>query len=50
MQQMSTRMQQRIIKWRRARVIELLSKDETNQSEIVSTLQVDKSTVCRDIA
>jgi DNA-directed RNA polymerase specialized sigma subunit len=42
--------QNQIIEWRRARVIELLSKDETNQSEIVSILQVNKSTVCRDIA
>jgi hypothetical protein len=33
MQQMSTKMQQ-IIEWRRAKVMELLSKGETNQSEI----------------
>lgn len=35
LQQMSTKMQQnQIIEWRRAKVMELLSKDETNQSEI----------------
>ena len=47
---MSTKMQQnQIIEWRRAKVMELLSKDETNQSEIARTLQVDKSIICRDI-
>ncbi len=40
---------QQIIEWRRAKVMELLSKDETNQSEIARTLQVDKSIICRDI-
>ncbi|MFL6378734.1 MAG: hypothetical protein ACJ71P_05835 [Nitrososphaeraceae archaeon] len=45
MQQMSTKMQQ-IIEWRRAKVIELLSKGENNQSEIARILQVDKSIVC----
>jgi Trp operon repressor len=49
MQQMSTKMQQ-IIEWRRAKVMELLSKGESNQSEIASILQVDKSIICRDIA
>jgi hypothetical protein len=49
MQQMSTKMQQ-ITEWRRAKVIELLSKGESNQSEIARILQVDKSIVCRDIA
>ena len=49
MQQMSTRMQQ-IIEWRRAKVMELLSKGESNQSEIARILQVDKSIACRDIA
>jgi hypothetical protein len=49
MQPMSTKMQQ-IIEWRRAKVMELLSKGETNQSEIARTLQVDKSIICRDIA
>jgi hypothetical protein len=35
MQQMSTNMQQnQIIEWRRAKVMELLSKGESNQSEI----------------
>src|ERR687885_796795 len=46
---MSTKMQQ-IIEWRRAKVMELLSKGESNQSEIARILQVDKSIVCRDIA
>jgi DNA-binding MarR family transcriptional regulator len=44
MQQMSTKMQQ-LIEWRRAKVIELLSKGENNQSEIARILQVDKSIV-----
>ena len=47
---MSTKMQQQIIEWRRAKVVELLSKGETNQSEIARILQVDKSIICRDIA
>ena len=42
--------QNQIIEWRRAKVMELLSKDETNQSEIARRLQVDKSIICRDIA
>src|ERR1051326_4427144 len=42
-------MQQQIIEWRRAKVMELLSKGESNQSEIARILQVDKSIVCRDI-
>src|ERR1051326_5501225 len=59
MQQMSTSMQQnqnqkhnqnQMIEWRRAKVMELLSKGESNQSEIARILQVDKSIVCRDIA
>jgi DNA-binding MarR family transcriptional regulator len=47
---MSTKMQQQIIEWRRAKVMELLSKGESNQSEIARILQVDKSIVCRDIS
>src|ERR687885_2214339 len=46
---MSAKMQQQI-EWRRAKVMELLSKGENNQSEIARILQVDKSIVCRDIA
>jgi hypothetical protein len=46
---MSTKVQQ-IIEWCRARVMELLSKGESNQSEIVRILQVDKSIICRNIA
>jgi DNA-binding MarR family transcriptional regulator len=41
--------QQQIIEWRRAKVMELLSKGETNQSEIARILQVDKSIISRDI-
>jgi DNA-directed RNA polymerase specialized sigma subunit len=43
---MSTKMQQQI-EWRRAKVMELLSKGESNQSEIASILQVDRSIICR---
>jgi hypothetical protein len=50
MQPMSTKMQQQIVEWRRAKVMELLSKGESNQSEIARILQVDKSIVCTDIA
>ncbi|MFL6315653.1 MAG: hypothetical protein ACJ73C_02795 [Nitrososphaeraceae archaeon] len=46
---MSTKMQQQI-EWRRDKVMELLSKGESNQSEIASILQVDRSIICRDIA
>src|ERR671932_1852926 len=46
---MSTNMQPQI-EWRRAKVMELLSKGESNQSEIARILQVDKSIICRDIA
>jgi hypothetical protein len=45
---MNTKMQQ-IIEWRRAKVMELLSEGESNQSEIARILQVDKSIICRDI-
>ena len=41
---------QQQIEWRRAKVMELLSKGESNQSEIARVLQVDKSIVCRDIS
>src|ERR671936_2369252 len=50
MQQMSTKMQQQQIEWRRAKIMELLSKGENNQSEIARVLQVDRSVVCRDIS
>jgi DNA-binding MarR family transcriptional regulator len=50
MQQMSTKMQQnQIIEWRRAKVMELLSKGESNQSEISRILQVDKSIISKII-
>jgi hypothetical protein len=38
------------IDWRRAKVLEMLSKGETNQSEIARKLQVDKSVICKDVA
>ena len=46
---MSTKMQQQI-EWRRDKIMELLSKGKSNQSEIARVLHVDKSIVCRDIA
>ena len=49
MHQMNRKMQQQI-EWRRAKVMELLSKGESNQSEIARILHVDKSIICRDIA
>ena len=42
--------QQQQIEWRRAKVMELLSKGESNQSEIARVLQVDRSIISRDIA
>jgi transcriptional regulator len=51
MQQMSSSAQQQSqIGWRRAKILELMSKGETNQSEIARILQVDRSIVCRDVA
>jgi hypothetical protein len=47
---MSSSMQQQQVEWRRAKVLELMSRGETNQSEIARILQVDRSIVCRDIA
>jgi transcriptional regulator len=43
-------MQQQQIEWRRAKVMELLSKGECNQCEIARMLQVDRSSISRDIA
>jgi hypothetical protein len=43
-------MQHQQIEWRRTKVMELLSKGETNQSEISRMLQVNRSIICRDIA
>jgi DNA-binding MarR family transcriptional regulator len=42
--------QQQQIEWRRAKIMELLSKGENNQSEIARMLQVDRSIISRDIA
>jgi hypothetical protein len=39
---------QQQIEWRRAKVVELLSKGESNQSEISRVLQVYRSIICRD--
>jgi hypothetical protein len=41
--------QQQQLEWRRAKVLEMMSKGETNQSEIARILQVDRSTTCRDV-
>jgi hypothetical protein len=49
LQQMSSSMQQQL-EWRRAKVLELMSKGESNQSVIARILQVDRSIVCRDVA
>jgi predicted DNA-binding protein (UPF0251 family) len=50
LQQVSSTIQQRQqVSWRRAKVLELMSKGETNQSEIARIMQVDRSTICRDI-
>jgi hypothetical protein len=38
------------VEWRRAKVLEIMSKGETNQSEIARILHVDRSIVCRDVA
>ena len=46
---MSSAMQQQQLEWRRAKVLELMIKGETNQSEIARILQVDRSTLCRDV-
>jgi hypothetical protein len=46
----SSSVQQQQVEWRRAKVLELMSKRETNQSEIARILQVDRSIVCRDVA
>jgi hypothetical protein len=50
LQQMSSSMQQQQLEWRRTKVLELMSKGETNQSEIARILHVDRSIVCRDAA
>jgi transcriptional regulator len=44
------RKKQQQVEWRRAKVLELMSKGETNQSEIARILHVDRSIVCRDVA
>jgi hypothetical protein len=40
---------QQQVEWRRAKVLELMSKGETSQSEIARILHVDRSTICRDV-
>jgi hypothetical protein len=37
------------VEWRRAKVLELLSKGNTSQSEIARVLQVDISIISRDV-
>jgi hypothetical protein len=46
----SSSMQQKQVEWRRTKVLELMSKGESNQSEIARILQVDRSIVCRGVA
>ena len=41
--------QQQQLEWRRAKVLEMMCKGETIQSEIARILQVDRSTICRDV-
>src|SRR5918996_2499514 len=41
--------QQQQVEWRRAKVLEMMSKGETNQAELARILQVDRSTICRDV-
>jgi hypothetical protein len=49
-QHLNSKKQQEQIDWRRAKVLELMSKGETNQSEIARTLKVDKSVISKDVA
>jgi NADH/NAD ratio-sensing transcriptional regulator Rex len=49
LQQMSSPMQRQQLEWRRTKVLEQMSKGEINQSEIARILQVDRSTICRDV-
>jgi hypothetical protein len=49
-QHLNSKKQQEQIDWRRAKVLEMMSKGETNQSEIAKTLQVDKSVISKDVA
>jgi len=46
---LNSKKQQEQIDWRRAKVLELLSKGDTNQSEIARMLQVDKSVISKDV-
>ena len=47
---MNSTKHQEQIDWRRAKVLEMLSKGETNQSEIARRLQVDRSVISKDVA
>jgi hypothetical protein len=49
-QHLNSKKQQEQIDWRRAKVLEMMSKGETNQSEIARILKVDKSVICKDVA
>jgi hypothetical protein len=49
-QHLNSKKQQEQIDWHRTQVLEMMSKGETNQSEIAKTLQVDKSVISKDVA
>jgi hypothetical protein len=49
-QHLNSKKQQEQIDWRRAKVLEMMSKGETNQSEIAKILMVDKSVISKDVA
>ena len=48
-QQLNSSTQKQQLVWRRAKVLELTSKGETNHSEIARLLHVDRSTICREV-
>jgi hypothetical protein len=49
-QHLNSKKQQEQIDWRRTKVLEMMSKGETNQSEIARVLKVDKSVISKDVA
>ena len=49
-QLLNSKKQQEQIDWRRVKVLEMMSKGETNQSEIAMILKVDKSVISKDVA
>jgi hypothetical protein len=48
-QYLNSKKQQEQIDWRRAKVLEMMSKGENNQSEIARILKVDKSVISKDV-